>query len=374
MRIAFLCKRKYMGKDVIMDRYARLYEIPYQLARLGHVVHGYCFSYQGHDEGTWKHDALPGTLSWKSRSPGFGYVPGLLLYPAKLLREVRGFAPDVIIGASDIPHVVLAARIAGRLKVPYVADLYDNFESFGQARIPGMVGTLRRAVRDAQFVTTTSEPLKQLVLEQYAARGTVMAIPSTVDKAIFRRLDRRAARVSLGLPEHAVLIGTAGGLHSNKGVDVLYAAWPDIATRHPDVHLVLAGPIDSNLPPPVDARVHYLGSLPHDRTAEVFNALDVGIIYLRDTAFGRYCFPQKAYEMLACGLPIIAAGVGVMPGLLAATPAALYRPEDVEDLQRALSYQLDARSGIDTPIQDWEQLVGEMNRKLIEIAGINRRL
>jgi hypothetical protein len=41
MRIAFLCKRQYMGKDVILDRYARLYEIPYQLARLGHTVRGY---------------------------------------------------------------------------------------------------------------------------------------------------------------------------------------------------------------------------------------------------------------------------------------------------------------------------------------------
>ncbi|MDN5851146.1 MAG: hypothetical protein L0H63_16170, partial [Nitrococcus sp.] len=27
MRIAFLCKRRYMGKDVILDRFARLYEI-----------------------------------------------------------------------------------------------------------------------------------------------------------------------------------------------------------------------------------------------------------------------------------------------------------------------------------------------------------
>lgn len=33
MRVAFLCKRRYMGKDVILDRYARLYEIPFQLAR-----------------------------------------------------------------------------------------------------------------------------------------------------------------------------------------------------------------------------------------------------------------------------------------------------------------------------------------------------
>ena len=46
MRIAFLCKRRYMSKDVILDRYARLYEIPRQLALLGHEVLGLCMSYQ----------------------------------------------------------------------------------------------------------------------------------------------------------------------------------------------------------------------------------------------------------------------------------------------------------------------------------------
>ena len=47
MRIAFLCKRRYMGKDVIDDRYGRLYEFPFQLARLGHEVHGVAVVGQG---------------------------------------------------------------------------------------------------------------------------------------------------------------------------------------------------------------------------------------------------------------------------------------------------------------------------------------
>ncbi|HEX6551020.1 MAG TPA: glycosyltransferase, partial [Gammaproteobacteria bacterium] len=200
MRIAFLCKRKYMGKDVILDRYARLYEIPYQLARLGHEVRGYCFSYQNHSRGRWEHEALPGKLTWESGSAGFGYVAGLLIYPFNLKQRLGGFAPDVIIGASDIPHVALGAWLAKRFEVPYVADLYDNFESFGQARLPGMVASLRRAVRDAALVTTTSELLKEFVVQEYSARGEVMAMPSTVDRQVFRPLDRLASRRALGLP------------------------------------------------------------------------------------------------------------------------------------------------------------------------------
>ena len=183
MRIAFLCKRRYMGKDVILDRYARLYEIPYQLARRGHVVRGFCLSYHGDAEGVWAHEAEPGQLTWESRSPGRSVLPALATYPRHLLRQLRAFAPDVLIAASDIPHVALGAWLARRLHVPYAADLYDNFEGFGQARLPGMVSLLRRAVRRADLVTTTSEPLRELVVDTYRARGKVLAMPSTVDKA-----------------------------------------------------------------------------------------------------------------------------------------------------------------------------------------------
>jgi teichuronic acid biosynthesis glycosyltransferase TuaC len=368
MRIAFLCKRRYMGKDVILDRYARLYEIPFQLARLGHDVRGFCLSYQGHDEGEWEHDAAPGKLHWESHSLGRLVLPALAGYPWHLLRRLRSFAPDVLIGASDIPHVVLAGWLAKRLGVPYAADLYDNFEGFGQARIPGMVTALRRAVRGAALVTTTSEPLKELVEETYRARGEVIAMPSTVDKDVFQPQDRAASRRALGLPEDARLVGTAGGLHRDKGVDVLYAAWPAIAAQSPDAHLVLAGPFDPAFPPPSNPRIHYLGQLPHARTAELFNALDVGVIYLRDTPFGRYCFPQKAYEMLACGLPIASARIGVMPQLLASAPAGLYAADDSSDLARAVLMLLDHPEVARVPIEDWAHIVGVMEQRLRAIA------
>lgn len=369
MRIAFLCKRRYMGKDVILDRYARLYEIPRQLARLGHEVQGYCLSYQSHDEGDWTHEAAPGHLGWQSRSLSKWIVPALTSYPAHLLRELRGFKPDVLIGASDIPHVALGAWLSRKLHVPYAVDLYDNFEGFGQARIPGMVTALRRGVRAAALVTTTSEPLRQLVVQSYGASGHVMAMPSTVDKEVFRPYGKQESRLELGLPPDALLIGTAGGLYQDKGIGTLYEAWPEIAKTLPQSHLVLAGPCDS--PPPEDARVHYLGQLPHATTAKLFSALDLGVIYLRDTPFGRYCFPQKAYEMMACGLPLVAARVGVMPDLLASAPGSLYDADSTTDLIRALRMQAITPKLANVAIDDWTQIVDRMNEHIIRIASKN---
>ena len=364
MRIAFICKRQYMGKDVIVDRYARLYEIPYQLARLGHEVHGCCLSYQRHDRGEWLHEAAPGTLAWESQSLGRLVLPGLVGYPIELRRRLRALRPDLLIGASDIPQVALTAWLARQLRVPYAIDLYDNFEGFGQARIPGMVPALRRAVRNADLVTTTSAPLQRLVIDDYRARGEVVAMPSTVDKTVFRPLDKTQCRTALNLPPEAKLIGTAGGLHGDKGVGTLYAAWGQIAASDPSVHLVLAGPHDASCPPPAGERVHYLGMLAHAQVAQLFGALDIGVIYLRDTVFGRYCFPQKAYEMAACGCAIVAGNVGAMADVLRDYPQCLYRPDDAADLAERIRGQLARPTPARLAIDDWQTIIGELEPRL----------
>lgn len=358
-----------MGKDVVLDRYARLYEIPRQLARHGHQVEAWCLAYGRDDPIDVAHDATPGTLRWHARSWGRLVVPALVRHPHRVLREIRAFAPDILVAASDIPHVALGAWLARKLDKPFVADLYDNFEGFGQARIPGMVRVLRNAVRAADLVLTTSEPLRELVTDEYRARGEVVAMPSTVDKAVFRPRIRHECRSALGLPVDALLVGTAGGLNRGKGIEALLAAWATLSERRPDVHLVLAGPLDPALRLPSGERVHYLGALPHDRVATLFGALDVGAICIDDTPFGRYCFPQKAYEMLACGLPVVAANVGAMGRLLGAWgDRCLYPPGDADTLCERLQAQLASPLVVDVPIEDWSDILARVEQRLVRLA------
>lgn len=228
---------------------------------------------------------------------------------------------------------------------------------------------LRWGTRQAGLVTTTSEPLRRLIINTYGMPADcVCTMPSSVDKAVFRLMDRTDARRRLGLPSDARLIGTAGGLYRDKGAATLYAAWEHIHARHPDVHLVLAGPYRSELPPPHGDRVHYLGHLAHGDVAVLFNALDVGVISVLDTVFGRYCFPQKAYEMLACGTPVAAADVGAMSDLFGNSPESLFPSGDAVGLAAALERQLASAKVADIPIPDWTELVGVMEASLRSLA------
>lgn len=349
---------------MVLDRYARLYEIPRQLALLGHQVLGLCLDYQGREDGEWTHEAKPGELNWRSQALRGKGLSIRVNYANQVLESLQSFKPDIIIAASDIPHIALGSWLARKLQCPYVADLYDNFEGFRQARIPGFVQALHWGIRQADLVTTTSEVLRQHVLKACPPKGTVLAMPSSVDLAVFHAKSKKACREALGLPEAVKLIGTAGGLYREKGIEPLFEVWPRIAARRPDVHLVLAGPIEAQLPPPQGDRVHYLGMLSHAQVATLFNALDVGVISVLDTPFGRHCFPQKAYEMLACELPVVAANVGATGDLFSSYPDLLFKPGSAEDLERAVLTQLSLGNRPNLPIQDWSELIKNMEQQL----------
>lgn len=368
MRIAFLCKRHYTGKDVITDRFGRLYEIPHQLALLGHEIKAWCLDYHGkQDEQLLQHDLEFGYLAWSSTALKGMRLLRLLAYLSKLKRDIEIFKPDIIIGASDIPHVFLATYVAKQLNIPCVIDLYDNFESFGQARIPYFKTLLKYAIRQAHLVITVSQLLKEKVQRDYSPICPVCVMTNGVNKNLFSIGSKHTARERLGLPLNVKLIGTAGGLSRMKGVDTIYSAWSKLEQTHPDLHLILAGSVEANLPIPNSNRVHYLGVLSERDVITLFQALDVGIISLQDSAFGRYCFPQKMYEMLACGLAIVATDVGVMSGHLHQFPQLLYKANDSAQLTKTLEYQLTQNILPELSILDWRELVTSIEPFLKEL-------
>jgi glycosyltransferase involved in cell wall biosynthesis len=69
--------------------------------------------------------------------------------------------------------------------------------------------------------------------------------------------------------------------------------------------------------------------------------------------FGRYAFPQKLYEILACQVPVIVAAVGAMRELLLAFPEFLYEPENIGELSNRLKAQLASPSVPTITVPDW---------------------
>lgn len=368
LRIAVICKRRYTNQDVISNRFGRLYEIPRQLALSGHDVKCFCIDYYNAGNGQWTHEAPPGTLTWESYSLGSWRLDRLARYPSHLLSRLSEFGPDIIVGASDIPNIGLARCLARKLGALLVLDLYDDFTSFKQARIPGFTQMLGRSVAASDLVFTVSSELKRIVEDRWTPDVDVVVVPNAVDPMIFRPGSKAEARDRLNLPTSAKLIGTAGSLHRAKGLETLYSAWEIISGAHPDAHLVLAGPYESSLPPPKAEHVHYLGSIPHTEVGTLINALDVAVATVDDNAFGRSCFPQKAFEILACRVPIAAADVGAMTSLFADHPASLYEAGNPQSLAECVLRQTEAEQGPPIPLLQWDEVGAIVEKHLSTLA------
>ncbi|NEX15669.1 MAG: glycosyl transferase family 1 [Halochromatium sp.] len=362
MRIAVFWKRHYMGQDVISDRYARLYELPRGLAELGHEVRVFCLSYRSAGR-IQRDDPVAGTtgsLIWKGYDAGPLWVGGLLAYWRATRRELLCFNPDVLLGGSDAPHVVLMHHLGRRFDRPYVIDLYDNFESFGLTRLPGMRQRYRRALRGAAGITAVSEPFAD-ALRQGLSDVPVTTLESTIDPERFQPCDGASARARLGLPAQARIVGISGSLSPNRGIERIYRVFVRLLEQDSSLQLVLAGDLHRRAPPPNHPRVRFLGRLPHGAMADFFSALDLALVPMIDTDFGRYAFPQKAYEILACGTPLLTARIGALARTLAPWPACLYTPEDEEDLERQIKQQLRHPVRPRLMIPSWSDQAGQLS-------------
>jgi glycosyltransferase involved in cell wall biosynthesis len=366
MRVLFITKQQYMAKDLLADRFGRFYEFPRVLAQSGHQVQGVCLRYW--PSRNTDASALPNeSVDWSSFSLGANWPMGFLRHYARLRKIAERFRPDIIVGASDCFHVVMAFRLALKLKIPYAVDLYDNFEAYRATQFPGLRSWYRRAVSNATAVSVVSDTLLTKVKSEYRPIGILRTITNAVTPEIFHTGDKAVARRSLGLPESKILIGTAGALTRARGVETLYQAYTRLTKIQPNMSLVLAGPSDRSMKSPGREEIFYLGNLPHERVGDLFRALDVGVVCNRDDEFGRYCFPQKFFEMLACRLPVVAANVGAMRGLLAGSEQHLFNPTNVASLVNALVAQLGNSQRPAIQVPSWQDC-GSKFGELIEAA------
>ncbi len=369
LRVLVLSKRQYMARDLIDDRYGRFRELPLALGACGVTTQGLCLSYRRRPEGlTQDRTDDQNAVIWNSLNLHRLLPLGPANYWRELGRIDREFQPHVIWACSDVPHAVLGAAAARRLGTRLVIDLYDNFEGYPSSHVPGVKFALRRAIHAADGVTCVSSPLARMVRERYRYQGHIATIENAIPPGVFMPADKQASRQRFGLPADALLIGTAGALSRGRGTDFLIEAFMRLSRDRSDVHLVLAGPVHHSLTIPDSDRIHYLGLLPSADVPHLLPAFDISVIGNRDSAFGRYCFPQKLYESLACQVPVAVAGVGAMLDLLSDYPECLYDPESIESLQQKLEV-LSRRPVLpDLPIPSWQSLGGTLASFLRAVA------
>jgi glycosyltransferase involved in cell wall biosynthesis len=295
MRLLFLCKRRPQSRDLLDRPYGRFHYLPLELAKRGHEVITLLVSHQ--DLASEQRD-IDG-MRWISHDLRRLGPIGL---QRTLIHEARQFAPDTVIGCSDTWAGWLAHRLAKTLDVSLAIDAYDNYEAYMPWNLP-LHWLWRGAVRSANLVTAAGPQLAQLLLSYRRGGHPVEVLPMAADPE-FVPQSQSQCRHLLKLPQGVPLIGYIGSWAQNRGTAMLLDAFRRARAEHPDLRLVLSG-----RPPEYALRepgVIGSGYVPDDQLPALTNALDIACVVTADTAFGRYSYPAKLCEAMACGVPVVA--------------------------------------------------------------------
>jgi glycosyltransferase involved in cell wall biosynthesis len=327
LKVLFVGKRHPQQRDLIERPYGRFHHVPVALAALGHDVHVALCSHR--QLPSIEHDS--DDVHWSSRDVR-------TLGPTRLLRELateaKAFRPEWIIGMSDAQYGWLAHRLSRQVHARLAVDAYDNYEAYMRWNVP-LHALWRRAVRAADVVTAAGPELAERLQSHRNHGRLVDVLPMAADPE-FQPRDKHACRAALGLPQDAPLLGYVGSWTRSRGTHLMVDAFESVRAVRPDARLVLSGR------PPEDVLrmpgVTGLGYLPDAQLPLLVSALDVACIVTADTAFGKFSYPAKLCEAMACKVPVVATATDAIRWMLDDRAEHLSRLGDPNDFaERALA-------------------------------------
>ncbi|HZL60617.1 MAG TPA: glycosyltransferase family 4 protein [Stellaceae bacterium] len=249
---------------------------------------------------------------------GMSLAP-LLLYRATLpvlrrLQVERDF--DVIDAHYFYPDGVAAVLLGRALGKPVVITARgSDVNQIPRHLLPRRM--LCWAAERAAAIVTVAEALKTALVGLGVAPEKIVTLRNGVDLALFRPLDRDAARISLLVSGRVLL--SVGHLIERKGHHHVIAALP----RLPETTLLIAGtgPEHGRLDTlarelGVAGRVRFLGAVAHEDLPRLYGAADALIL-----ASSREGIANVLYEAMACGTPVVASRAWGNPEIVA-DPAA----------------------------------------------------
>lgn len=258
-------------------------------------------------------------------------------YTYQFLEAALSRGADLIV-AHDLPVLpaaIAAADLTGARLVYDAHELYPEQEYFGQQRIelyrkvelalapiPDAVLTVNKSIAEEMARRySIDEPM--VLLNAPDATGITVPVPRT-----------RTLREAFGFPESVKLFLYQGSLSLNRNLEALVEAMSLV--QDPDVRLVVMGPgadkrreLESIAATfgILDSRVFFHDAVPQTELLGYTASADVGVIpYPGIDLNTTMCTPNKLFEFLTCGLPILANDLPELRRFVADTGAGIVHP------------------------------------------------
>jgi glycosyltransferase involved in cell wall biosynthesis len=253
---------------------------------------------------------------------------------SSVMAALRAPRPDVVFASSPPLSVALAGSLVARLRgAPLVVDVRDLWPESALALGVIREGAFsraaarsaRRVYRRAKKIVAVTNGIVEGLEACGVPRGKIVKVTNGVDVALFdRRPEPAGLRASLGLAD-TFLCTYVGGMGILHDVETLVQA--ALGLRRDGVHFLLVGEGDDRPRLERFARERALTNvtfhepLPKQRVPGVLAEADCAVYSLRNDPFFRGTFPNKNFDYLAAGRPVVLAVEGESAALVRAAGA-----------------------------------------------------
>ena len=276
----------------------------------------------------------------------------------------RAPAADVHHG-HDLTGLEAAGRAFRRGRGALVYDSHEIFlESGSNADRPAVLKSIlarseRRWIADAAALVTVNDSLAEDLGRRYRPRrvAVVHNCPTAWDPPV-PRPDLTRAATGIGPDERIALYH--GGFSAHRGLEELaaailqpglervHAAYLGYGSQRPMLEALAADPR-------YGGRIHVLEAVTPDELLPWVASADVGVMAIQPSTLNhRLSTPNKLFECLAAGLPVVASDFPEMHRIVIDDPlgplGAVCRPDDVAAIAAAI------RSIVDLPPDETESL------------------
>ncbi len=258
---------------------------------------------------------------------------------------IRELGCDLVI-ASDLYTLPAASRAARKLKCPLMYDARELYSSVAALQDRALMqrfwtGVEKRYGRSAATIFTVNDSIAEILRKRYADVRVVRNVPDWPEGAPSDRL-----REAVGIRPNLRVLLSQGGLQRGRGAILLVNAMPALT----DCHLVFLG--EGDLRGDIEAAARFAGVsdrvtvLPAVPSAELpawTASADLGFCLIENLGQSYYLsLPNKLFEYLAAGVPVVGSDFPEIGALLRDTGAGIaVDPSEPDMLVRAVRTLID---------------------------------
>jgi glycosyltransferase involved in cell wall biosynthesis len=272
----------------------------------------------------------------------------LIRYKEFILRSrkaAKNLKADLYI-AHNITAMIPAAYAANKNNSALVYRAHELFSEAGSYISP-LLGLWNKVekyyVKRTPYIVVPEAHRAQIYLDEYGA-PTLPTIVRNIGPVNYEYCESDELRTQLSLNKDAVIVLYQGLMSATRCIEELVRSFEFLPAEY---NLVLLGDVSEEYKTKIDAaiatsslehRVHFMPFVPHEQLFPITASASIGcLLYRADNRNNYYAAPNKLYEYLFAGLPVV---VSNFPALVDPVKeydvAAWADPEDPQDIARAI--------------------------------------